>query len=142
MTAARILGRKKSGTVTIRSDATIAQAVATLSEHNIGALVVSDDEVTVAGILSERDIIRALAKGEEGLLDRQVASLMVREVQTVTPSDSAHLMLARMTDGRFRHLPVMENGRLTGLVSIGDVVKLRLDDLLSEAEAMREYIAS
>ncbi len=142
MTAARILERKKSGTVTIRSDATIAQAVATLSEHNIGALVVSDDGVTVAGILSERDIIRALAKGEAGLLERQVASLMVREVQTVAPSDSAHLMLARMTDGRFRHLPVMENGRLTGLVSIGDVVKLRLDDLLSEAEAMREYIAS
>lgn len=142
MTAARILGRKKAGAVTIRSDATVAQAVETLSEHNIGALVVSDDGVTVAGILSERDIIRALNKGEPGLIERQVASLMVREVQTVTPADSAHQMLARMTEGRFRHLPVMDNGRLVGVISIGDVVKLRLDDLVSEAEAMREYIAS
>ncbi len=141
MTAARILGRKKTGTVTIQSDATVAQAVEILSENNIGALVVSDDGVTVAGIVSERDIIRGLGEAGPALLERRVASIMVRKVQTVVPSDSAHRMLARMTEGRFRHLPVMENGRLTGIVSIGDVVKLRLDDLLSEAEAMREYIA-
>jgi CBS domain-containing protein len=141
MTAARILGRKKTGAVTIQSDATVAQAVEILAEKNIGALVVSDDGVTVAGILSERDIIRGLGEAGPALLERRIASIMVRKVQTVAPSESADRMLGRMTEGRFRHLPVMENGRLTGVVSIGDVVKLRLDDLIGEAEAMRDYIA-
>jgi len=141
MTAARILGRKQAGAVTIRSEATVAQAVEMLTKHNIGALVVSDDQVTVAGILSERDIIRGLNKDGPALLERRIASVMVRDVHTVAPSESVHRMLTRMTEGRFRHLPVMENGRLAGVVSIGDVVKLRLDDLVVEADAMREYIA-
>lgn len=141
MTAARILARKTSQTVTIRSDATIAEAIKVLSEKNIGALIVCDDGATVAGILSERDIIRGLGEAGPALLERRIDTLMVKKVQTVSPTDSLHGMLARMTEGRFRHLPVMENGRLTGIVSIGDVVKLRLDDLLVEAEAMRDYIA-
>ena len=141
MTAARILGRKQTGTVTIRSDATVAQAVEILAEKNIGALVVSDDGTTVAGILSERDVIRGLSKSGPGMLENPVAAIMVRDVQTVTPADTVHGMLARMTEGRFRHLPVMENGRMVGIVSIGDVVKLRLDDLLVETEAMRDYIS-
>lgn len=141
MTAARILGRKQAGTVTIRSDATVAQAVEILAEKNIGALVVSDDGVTVSGILSERDIIRGLNKSGPALLEHRVAAIMVRNVQTVTPADTLHAMLERMTEGRFRHLPVMENERMVGIVSIGDVVKLRLDDLVVETEAMREYIS-
>jgi len=141
MTAARILARKTAQTVTIRSDATIAEAVEILAAKNIGALVVCDDGATVAGILSERDVIRGLGNAGPALLERQVATLMVKKVQTVAPTDTVHGMLARMTEGRFRHLPVIENGRLAGIVSIGDVVKLRLDDLLVEAEAMRDYIA-
>jgi len=141
MTAARILGRKRTGTITIRSDATVAQAVEILAEKNIGALVVSDNGSKVDGILSERDIIRGLSETGPGLLEHRVAAIMVRDVQTATPADTVHGMLARMTEGRFRHLPVMENGRMVGIVSIGDVVKLRLDDLLVETEAMREYIS-
>lgn len=142
MTAARILGRKKAGTVTIRSTATVAQAVETLSENNIGALVVSDDGATVSGIVSERDIIHGLNESGPALLDQRVASIMVRDVQTAPPTESLHRILARMTEGRFRHIPIVEDGRLAGIVSIGDVVKLRLDDLMTEAQAMREYITS
>lgn len=141
MTASRILGRKKPGTVTIRSDATVAQAVELLSEKNIGAVVVSDDGAGVAGILSERDIVHGLRRTGAALLDRKVSDLMSREVLTVQPSEAAHRMLARMTERRIRHLPVVEGGRLIGIVSIGDVVKLRLDDLVEEANAMREYIS-
>ncbi len=141
MNVETILAGKGRDVLTIAPDAVIADAVKLLETHGVGAAVVTADGKTVNGILSERDIIRGLGEAGPELLERRIASIMVRKVHTVAPSESADRMLGRMTEGRFRHLPVMENGRLTGVVSIGDVVKLRLDDLIGEAEAMRDYIA-
>lgn len=140
MTAASILSRKGGGTVTIKRNASISEAIALLSEKNIGAVVVSDDDVTVLGILSERDIVRGLNASGAALLDTPVADLMTREIRTCAPADTLRHLLAVMTERRFRHLPVVEGGKLVGIVSIGDVVKMRLDDLVAEAEALRGYI--
>lgn len=140
MTAARILSRKDAGTITIKSSATIAEAIDLLSEHNIGAVVVSDDGHTVSGILSERDIVRGFKRSGAPLLETPVGSIMTRGVLTCTPSDTLRHLLAIMTERRVRHLPVTEDNRLVGIVSIGDVVKMRLDDLVAEAEALHGYI--
>ena len=140
MTAARILSRKEGETVTIKSSATITEAIDLLSEHNIGAIVVSDDGHTVSGILSERDIVRELKRSGASLLETGVADIMTTKILTCTLDDSLRNMLALMTERRVRHLPVVENNRMVGIVSIGDVVKMRLDDLVSEAESLRGYI--
>jgi CBS domain-containing protein len=141
MTAARILSRKDSGTITIKPGAKISEAIGLLSENNIGAVIVSDDGHTVAGILSERDIIHGFQRAGASLLETQVGDLMTTDIQTCMPSDTLRNLLAIMTERRVRHLPVIEDGRLAGIVSIGDVVKMRLDDLVTEAEALRGYIS-
>tara|TARA_R110000787_G_scaffold20785_31_gene61793 strand:+ start:3457 stop:3891 length:435 start_codon:yes stop_codon:yes gene_type:complete len=143
MTAARILKNKATETITIAATATIGEAVDILSRNNIGALVVSDDGKTIAGILSERDIIHGLQERGAALLDCLVGDCMTQEVQTCAPSATTNNLLARMTELRLRHLPVVgEDGQLVGIVSIGDVVKIRLDDLVSEVNALHGYITN
>ena len=104
-------------------------------------MVISSDRVRVEGILSERDIVRALAEHGEATLSRTAADLMTRNVTTCNPSDDVARLMSVMTSGRFRHLPVMEEGALVGLVSIGDVVRVRVEEVEREAEALREYVA-
>ena len=140
MTAARILSRKDSGTITIKSGATISEAIDLLSENNIGAVIVSDDGQTVSGILSERDIVHGFKRSGASLLEIRVSDIMTRNILTCVLADPLRNLLAIMTERRVRHLPVVEDDRLVGIVSIGDVVKIRLDDLVTEAEALRGYI--
>ena len=138
-----ILKGKGRAVVTVAPDASVEQAVALLSRRGIGALVVSDDDgTTVAGILSERDVVRALGEHGVGILTQPVSALMTRHVFTCAPHDSIADLMAEMTDKRIRHLPVVENGRLAGIVSIGDVVKNRLDEVETEANSLRQFITS
>ena len=141
MTAARILSRKDTGTITIKSSAKISQAINVLSENNIGAVIVSDDGHSVSGILSERDIVHGFSRSGASLLETTVGNIMTTNVKTCSLTDTLGNLLAIMTERRFRHLPVIEDNRLVGIVSIGDVVKMRLDDLVTEAEALRGYIS-
>ncbi|SNT74331.1 CBS domain-containing protein [Paracoccus seriniphilus] len=127
--------------VTIRPDATLAEAARVLCEQRIGAIVVSEDGKTPAGILSERDIVKQLGlKGPE-VLSTTINEVMTREVQTCVTGDDAMSVLERMTEGRFRHMPVVdENGHMLGLVSIGDAVSGRLKELSAEKEALTGMI--
>jgi CBS domain-containing protein len=136
-----ILRKKGNRVTTIRSDATIADAVATLRRDGIGALVVSGDGGRVDGILSERDVVAALADDGPALLSRPIAEVMTRTVLTCEPQDTIAELMAEMTNRRIRHFPVVENGRLCGIISIGDVVKSRLDEIEFEADSMRSFIA-
>ena len=126
---------------TVRPDATIADAAKLLKERNIGALVVTSEDGRLAGILSERDLVRGLPEHGADLLALKVKDRMTAEVTTCTPDDRIDDIMKLMTDGRFRHLPVVEEGKLAGIVSIGDVVKSRLEELESETTTLREYIA-
>jgi CBS domain-containing protein len=112
-----------------------------LVSRNIGALVASDDGERVDGIISERDIVRALASRGSGLLSLSVAEVMTRGVITCDPTESVSELMAEMTNRRIRHLPVVQDGRLCGIVSIGDVVKNRLDEIEYEAKSLRSFIA-
>ena len=145
MKVREILDAKGRGVVTIRPDATLSAAVHRLALEPIGALVVSDDGLRVAGILSERDIVTGLARDGADLLaaGRRVADLMTRNVVTCGPDDTSRQLMAEMTRRRVRHLPVVEGDRLVGIVSIGDVVKSRLGEVELEATVLREaYIAT
>lgn len=127
--------------LTILPDATLAQAVSVLTEHRIGAVVVSSDGKTPEGILSERDIVRRLAKDGPAVLEQPVSAVMTSNVQTCVASENALTVLERMTVGRFRHLPVVdENGHMLGVVSIGDAVFGRLKELAAEKEALTGMI--
>lgn len=140
-----ILAAKGQRVVTIRPDATIATAVHRMALERVGALVVSEDGITIAGILSERDIIHGLAEdgGEIMGTDRRIADLMTRNVITCGPEDKVKTVMAEMTRRRFRHVPVLDNGRLAGIVSIGDVVKSRLEEMELETLVLRDaYIAA
>jgi CBS domain-containing protein len=141
MNVETILRNKGSWVATISPDATIEEAVATLNRERIGALVVSKDGETVGGVLSERDIVIALAKEGGGLLARTVAEVMTSNVITCDPRDSVGELMAEMTNRRIRHLPVVKDGRLRGIVSIGDLVKNRLDEVEFEASSLRTFIA-
>ena len=141
MSAQRILDRKGATVVTVRKSATVAEAAKTLSEHNIGALIVSDDGITVAGLFSERDLARGIAADGPEFTKKNLADVMTTKVESCSTGSSIHEMLALMTNKRIRHLPVVEAGQLAGMISIGDVVKFRLDELVNEAEAMRAYIS-
>lgn len=141
MRVSTIIQGKGAKVHTIAPDATVADAVARLRDLRIGALVVSGDGAAIDGIVSERDIVHGLAEDGEGLLDRRVADLMTVEVVTCTPEDTGRGVLGYMTERRVRHVPVVEDGRLSGMVSIGDVVKSRLDEIMREAEALRDYIS-
>ncbi len=141
MNVEAILRNKGRNVITVAPDAKVAAAAALLRHHGIGALVVSRDGRTVDGILSERDIVHALAEHAGAALDFEVARLMSRRVITGKPEDSIAELMALMTERRIRHIPVIERGALAGIVSIGDVVKSRLDEVESEASSMREFIA-
>lgn len=139
-TVAVVLARKGHHVHTVSPGAPVTEAIAALADHNVGALVVSADGRTVEGIISERDIVRRLAAlGEDGL-DRPVADLMQPEVVTCSSDTSIEQVMRTMTDGRFRHIPVVDDGALTGIVSIGDVVRCRLDDLEVQTEALKGYV--
>jgi len=140
MSVKAILKVKGHRVVTLRSDATIREAVATLTRERIGAVVVSDDDLTVSGILSERDIINALDKYGDRLLDLKADDLMTQSVTAAKIDMHIDQVLEMMTQGRFRHMPVVEDGHLAGIVSIGDAVKARLDMLESETNQLKEYI--
>lgn len=141
MLVQQILNAKPSSeTVTIAPSASVAEASRLMTEKRIGSLVISADGVTVEGMLSERDIVRELARMGGDCLARPVSDLMTREVQTCTRDTRAGELLGRMTDGRFRHMPVVEAGTLVGMVSIGDVVKAQLDELSMEKNALEGMI--
>lgn len=140
-----ILYGKGHEVATIGPDASVAEAVALLREHNVGALVVVDAESRIAGILSERDIVRALAEetiGQTAILERQVSDLMTSEVATCGSRSSVNDLMRIMTDRRIRHVPVVDNGDLNGIVSIGDVVKTRIGELEDEAGTLHNYLSS
>jgi len=137
-----ILRAKGSKVVTIAPDATIGSLVQGLRDAGIGAMVVSDDGRAVLGIVSERDVVRGLADQGSRILERPVAEVMTRNVITCTPSDTVKQLMADMTRRRIRHIPVVADGELRGIVSIGDVVKNRLEEMATETNVLREaYIA-
>ena len=140
MTVKTIMSRKGSNVVTIEPTATLKSAVATLAEHRIGAVIITGADRQVAGILSERDIVRALAQRGAAALEETVGQIMTRKVVTCTESDTVGNIMELMTGGKFRHLPVVERSRLVGIISIGDVVKYRLEEMEQESKALRDYI--
>jgi CBS domain-containing protein len=142
MNVKAILAAKKQGgdTIGIEPTANLAAAAKLLATHHIGALVIRGAGGRLAGILSERDIVRALAEHGATALDLPVGQVMTRDVETCGEDDTVASIMERMTAGKFRHMPVLRNGKLAGLISIGDVVKQRVDEVERESEAMRDYI--
>lgn len=136
-----ILKVKGDTVVTIRPTATIAEAVRLLCEKRIGALVVSANGIEPQGILSERDIVHGLGKEGATLLERGVEDLMTKTVVTCLPQDRVADLMALMTERRIRHIPVIRSGKLAGLVSIGDIVKNRLDEIELETTSLKAYVA-
>jgi CBS domain-containing protein len=137
-----ILTSKGREVRTIEPDAAVAETLRRMRQERIGALVVSDDQTSIAGIISERGIMDALADRGVAVLGERVGSVMTGKVFTCSRQDRVSAVMALMTNQRIRHVPVVEHdGRLCGIVSIGDVVKHRLDEIRGEAEAMREYIS-
>lgn len=141
MIVRQILNSKGGGdVVTIGSGVSVTDAVTMLSEKKIGAVVVSDDGAVPAGILSERDIVREIGRRGTSCLDNSVSDMMTRELVSCTADESADQVLAKMTEGRFRHMPVMDGEKMIGLISIGDVVKARLAELSMEKDALEGMI--
>ncbi|MBI1171237.1 CBS domain-containing protein [bacterium] len=141
MLVSHILKSKSDdGVVTVAPGATVAQVAELLSSRRIGAIVVSHDGRAVEGIVSERDVVRELGRRGPACLTDRVESLMTARVTTCARNDTAHDVLTRMTEGRFRHLPVVEGGHMVGLISIGDVVKARLSELAMEKDALEGMI--
>jgi CBS domain-containing protein len=141
MNVETILRAKGGAVATIRPDETVGAVVEMLISRNVGALVVSDDGESVVGIISERDIVHGLANRGADLLSLEVAEVMTRHVVTCSLSDTVDQLMAEMTNRRIRHFPVVQDGRLRGIVSIGDVVKSRLDEVEYEASSLRSFIA-
>lgn len=139
MNIASILARKGSRIVTCRAEQSIRQALSLLAEHNIGALVVVDDAGGAAGMLSERDVVREAAR-DERLFGRTVGEIMTRDVIVGVPEDDLRAVRHTMTERRIRHVPVVADGRLVGIVSIGDVVKAELDQYLGEVDTLQTQV--
>jgi len=130
-----------SGVLSVKSDALVSDAASVLAQNKIGSVVISDDDGdTVIGILSERDIVRELARSGAGCMARSVSDYMTKKIVTCTSETSAQDVLGQMTEGRFRHMPVVEDGKLVGLVTLGDVVKAQLSELAMEKEALEGMI--
>jgi CBS domain-containing protein len=138
--ADQILERKGRQVSTIPPDATVRSAAAAMTSANVGALVVSADGSALAGILSERDIVRRLAADGPDLLDQPVSALMQADVHTCTGADHVDQLMHLMTEHRIRHLPVLADGSLVGIISIGDVVKTHVDELETEKSQLVDYI--
>lgn len=141
MTVSRILKGKGSSIVSVTGDQTVEVVCGLLSGNKIGGVVVVDASGGLAGIFTERDVVNALAREGTDAFTRPVSSYMTRDVETVGLDATVASVMARMTAGRFRHMPVVEGGRLVGLVSIGDVVKHRIAEAEREADEMRTYIS-
>lgn len=141
MTVAVILKHKGGRVETVRPSATVQQVSDLLSSKKIGAVVVTGSNGDVAGVVSERDIVNAVARHGARALDRSIDEIMTRDVVTCRLTDSSFDLMEIMTRGRFRHVPVVEGGKLVGIVSIGDIVKRRIEDADLERVAMRDYIA-
>ncbi len=141
MTVATILKHKAAKVETVRPTATLQQVCDLLATKRIGAAVVTGAAGEVIGIVSERDIVQALSQNGPAGLTRTIDEVMTRDVATCRLTDSSESLMETMTLGRFRHVPVVEGGRLIGIVSIGDVVKRRIEDADLERYAMRDYIA-
>ncbi|HEX5562829.1 MAG TPA: CBS domain-containing protein [Nocardioidaceae bacterium] len=140
MRISEVLGGKGSqDVVTVRPEATVRELLALLAEHNIGAVVVSSDGVALDGIVSERDVVRRLNE-DETALDQPVSSIMSAQVHTCERSQPVHDLMVAMTERRIRHVPVVEDGRLVGIVSIGDVVKSRMGELEFERDQLDSYV--
>ena len=142
MRVATILSQKGSTVATIRGESTLADAAAELRLRGVGALVVSSDGRSIDGIISERDIVLRLAERGEVALTQSVSSCMTREVRTCEPGDTCDELMVVMTEHRMRHLPVVVDGALSGLVSIGDIVKARVGELEAEARTLHDYITT
>ena len=142
MRISQILTTKGDDVATITKDSVVADAVSQLSFRGVGALVVSSDGVHPEGIVSERDIVRSLHVAGPGVLGQPVADVMTSLVHTCAPEDSIDTLMAVMTDLRIRHVPVVVDGCLAGIVSIGDVVKARIDELERDRSELVEYISA
>ncbi len=135
-----MLSAKGNDVATTLPETVISTVIRKLKLEGVGALVVSEDGDHVVGIISERDVVRGLAEHGAELLDMRVADLMTKNVKTCSPEDDLKHVMTEMTRSRIRHLPVTEDGRMCGIVSIGDVVKTRLDELETETSVLRDYI--
>jgi CBS domain-containing protein len=138
----QILRQKSNEVISATPTTTTLEAARILRERRIGALLVISTDGAVQGIVSERDVVRGIAENGASCLDWPISDLMTRRVKVCSPDDTIDQVMKSMTDGRFRHLPVMDSGRLVGLISIGDVVKYRIEEVEYEANAMRQYIAA
>jgi CBS domain-containing protein len=142
MNAAGILSDKGGDAFGVQSTASLQEAAQMLDEKKIGAVLVRDDDGQVCGVLSERDVARQVARKGADALDRPVTDCMSRKVITAHPNDTLDVLMTTMTDRRIRHLPVVENDKLCGMISIGDVVKYKIAEAEAEATAMHNYIAA
>ncbi len=142
MNVATILKLKGRGVVTATGETSLLEIAKLLEGHGIGCVVVEGDEGKVAGIVSERDLVRAIGRSGTKVLKDPVSNYMTKTVVTAREADTIDRLMAEMTTHRFRHMPIVERGRLIGIVSIGDVVKMRIAEAEMEAAAMREYIAT
>jgi len=140
MKISAILSTKGMNVITVRPDQSLSEAIALLSKHNIGALVVVDAAGKPAGILSERDIVRNAAKSKD-LFSAPISQVMTKDVVTGSPHDDLRSVLRTMTDRRFRHLPILDEGRLVGIISIGDAVKAQLNEYQGEIETLQTRIS-
>ena len=142
MAVAHILRQKGTSVVTVEPGDSVQTIVDMLARHRIGAVVVVDPAGGIAGIVSERDVVRAMVGDVAAVVSMTAKDIMTAKVRTCSPTDSEAELMQMMTESRIRHLPVVANGRVTGMVSIGDVVKLRIESMEAEADQMKTYIAS
>ncbi len=140
MIVKHILESKRGNVITIEPTADLAAAAKLLADRHIGAVVILGADHRIIGILSERDIVRACADHGPTALHEPVGPVMTRDVQTCSETDTIESLMGRMTAGKFRHMPVVQQGKLVGIVSIGDVVKSRVEEIEHEATALRDYI--
>jgi len=142
MSVAHILKKKGNNVITVEPSQSLHEVAEVLAKHRIGAVIVVNPAGGIAGIVSERDVVRALAKEGAAALARTAGEFMTAKVRTCSPHDTEAGLMGLMTEHRIRHLPVVEDGKLAGMISIGDVVKLRIEMIEREAEEMKSYIAS
>ena len=141
MTVAAILREKGHDVAAVRPDTPVADIARALADHRIGAILVRDAEGRLAGIVSERDIVRCLARDGAAVLEQPASALMTSVLHTVRPETTVAQAMTMMTDHRVRHLPVLDHGTLVGIISIGDVVKRRLADQAQEVDSLKAYVA-
>jgi CBS domain-containing protein len=142
MKVSEVLKAKGDRVVTVSPEETLAGALETLTREHIGALIVCDQDEKVLGVLSERDIVYGLAKHGAPILSKPVKDVMTSDVNACSPQDTMFRAMSMMTGRRVRHLPILDDGKLSGIISIGDAVKARIEEIEAEAKALREYINS